>query len=180
MDVQTAVARKTGYSKVWIALKRTDLNDDRITVLREILIPRGADSSTAKQILFHSFGLSNATVLKMRNSHGSMIPVNSSLPVNNKHMPYVLEAVKVFQHIVPKPRTIAVTGINQSMKNRLQSITRRIERLEELVPEIKLRHQEKINQEMELLSQKMIFLNQRMQMADSHCWRGMFTRPPLW
>ncbi|XP_064411410.1 uncharacterized protein SI:ZFOS-1056E6.1 [Latimeria chalumnae] len=95
-------------------------------------------------------------------------------------MPYILEVVKTFQHVVPKTRTVAMTVINKSLKNRLQSITKRIERLEELVPEIKLRHQEKINQEMELLNQKLKFLNQRMQMADSHSWKGMFKRPPLW
>ncbi|KAL4640866.1 hypothetical protein GN956_G11243 [Arapaima gigas] len=46
---------------------------------------------------------------------------------------------------VPKPRIIA-TNINKSMKTGLQSVVRRMERLEELVPQTKLRHQEKIIQ----------------------------------
>ncbi|KAJ8359933.1 hypothetical protein SKAU_G00164580 [Synaphobranchus kaupii] len=82
--------------------------------------------------------------------------------------------------VVPRPSINATTVINKSVKTRLQSIVRRIERLEELVPQIKLRHHEKVNQEIKLLNQKLVFLNKRMQMADSHCWRGMFVRPPLW
>ncbi|XP_066553144.1 uncharacterized protein LOC136719201 isoform X2 [Amia ocellicauda] len=177
-ETTDVTGRKQGTSSAWMALKRLDLNDDRISALREVPIPRGADTAT---IVFHSFGLNNAAVaLKIRNTNGSLIPLNSILPGNNKHVPYVLEVVKIFQHIVPMPRTIALTVINKSMKTRLHSIVRRIERLEELVPEIKLRYPEKIKQEMELLSQKLIFLNKRMQTADAHSWRGMFTRPPLW
>ncbi|KAG7462943.1 hypothetical protein MATL_G00190120 [Megalops atlanticus] len=170
-----------GIAKAWIALKRLDLNDKRITALREVPIPRGVESATVRQIISSSFGLNSLhVILKIRNNRGSLIPLNSSIPVNSKHTPYVLEVVKFFQHVVPRPRIIATSVINRSMKTRLQSIVKRIERLEELVPQIKLRHREKINQEIKLLSQKLIFLNKRMQMADSHCWRGMFIRPPLW
>ncbi|KAG5831246.1 phenazine biosynthesis-like domain-containing protein isoform X1 [Anguilla anguilla] len=153
--------------------------DDRITALREISIQR--ESATVRQTICGSFGLNAAhVILKVRNSRGSLIPLNSSIPANSKHAPYVLEVVKIFQHVVPRPCINDTTVINKSMKTRLQSIVRRIERLEELVPQIKLRRHEKVNQEIKLLSQKLVFLNKRMQMADSHCWSGMFVRPPLW
>ncbi|XP_039594027.1 uncharacterized protein si:zfos-1056e6.1 [Polypterus senegalus] len=182
MAMQTAPGdRRHDSLKVWVAMKRFDLNDSRIISLKEIHIPCGSESAAVKEILCHSFRLNSSTaVFKMRNINGSLIPINSDLTENNKHKPYILEVVNTFQHVVPRSRTVAVTVINKSMKNRLQNITRRIERLEELVPEIKLRHQEKINQEMEFLRQKLVFLNQRMQMADSHSWTGMFRRPPLW
>ncbi|KAF3838172.1 hypothetical protein F7725_009940, partial [Dissostichus mawsoni] len=46
----------------------------------------------------------------------------------------------------PAPRTIPMTVMNKSMKTRLQTIDRRIQRLEELLPEIKLRRDEKLSQ----------------------------------
>ncbi|KAJ8393268.1 hypothetical protein AAFF_G00063400 [Aldrovandia affinis] len=181
-DMEHICSDKTrGVTKVWIALKRLDLNDDRITALREVTIKMGVESATVRQIISSYFGLNSAPVtLKIRNNRGSLIPLNSCIPVNSKHTPYVLEVVAIFQHVVPRPRVNATTVINKSTKTQLHSIVRRIERLEGLVPQIKLRHDEKINQEIKLLSQKLIFLNKRIQMADTHCWKGMFIRPPLW
>ncbi|XP_043925441.1 uncharacterized protein LOC122800030 [Protopterus annectens] len=172
---------KCNTLKIWISLKRTDLNETRITVLKDVYIPREADSTTVKQILIRSFGVSDVDlILKLRNNSGFLIPINSDLLKNSKQTPYILEVVHVFQHVVPKPRTVAMIVINKSLKSRLQSITKRIERLEAIIPEIKLRHQEKISKEIALLNQKLNFLNQRMLMADSHHWKGMFKRPPLW
>ncbi|XP_061084879.1 phenazine biosynthesis-like domain-containing protein [Conger conger] len=155
--------------------------DGRITALREIPIQRDFESANVRQIICSSFGLNGAhVILKIRNSRGSLIPLNSSIPANSKHAPYVLEVVKIFQHVVPRPCINATTVICKNIKTRLQSIVRRIEKLEELVPQSKLIHHEKLNQEIKLLSQKLVFLNKRMQMADSQCWGGMFVRPPLW
>ncbi|KAJ8250452.1 hypothetical protein COCON_G00223740 [Conger conger] len=162
-------------------LSLLDLNDGRITALREIPIQRDFESANVRQIICSSFGLNGAhVILKIRNSRGSLIPLNSSIPANSKHAPYVLEVVKIFQHVVPRPCINATTVICKNIKTRLQSIVRRIEKLEELVPQSKLIHHEKLNQEIKLLSQKLVFLNKRMQMADSQCWGGMFVRPPLW
>ncbi|KAJ8359932.1 hypothetical protein SKAU_G00164570 [Synaphobranchus kaupii] len=59
-------------AKAWIALKRLDLNDDRITALREIPIQRGLESATVRQIICSSFVLNAAhVILKIRNSRGS-------------------------------------------------------------------------------------------------------------
>uniref|UniRef100_A0A3Q1EJX5 Si:zfos-1056e6.1 n=1 Tax=Acanthochromis polyacanthus TaxID=80966 RepID=A0A3Q1EJX5_9TELE len=115
----------------------------------------------------------------IRNHRGCLIPLNSSIPANSKH-PYVLEVAKIFQH-QPRPRTIPMIVINKSMKTRLQTIDRRlqIQRLNDLLPQIKLRHNEKLTQEIECLSQKLKFLHKRMQ-ADSHSWKGVLTRAPLW
>ncbi|XP_053476715.1 uncharacterized protein si:zfos-1056e6.1 isoform X3 [Ictalurus furcatus] len=137
--------------------------------------------SISSKIVAHSFRLEVAQVtFKIRNSHGFLIPLNGSIPVNTKQMPYVLEVTRYFQHVNAKSRDIAMTVISRSFKSRLQSIVRRIERLEELLPQIKQKQNEKMVKDVELLNQKLIFLHKRMQMAESYCWEGMFKRAPLW
>ncbi|XP_076141534.1 uncharacterized protein LOC143124113 [Alosa pseudoharengus] len=166
--------------KIWIALKRLDQNDERVIALREVSITRDAEVATVKEVITHSFGLASHVTLKIRNSHGSLIPLNNSLPGSTKQRPHVLEVAKTFQHVTPRPRVVAMTVIHKSLKSRLQSVVRRIERLEELLPRIKLQHHEKMNKDIELLNQKLVFLHKRMKMADSHCWKGRLIRPPLW
>ncbi|XP_078260842.1 uncharacterized protein LOC144596450 isoform X2 [Rhinoraja longicauda] len=176
-----AAATQVDSSRIWIALKRLDLNDDEITIVKDVWILQELDAAAAKQVIFHSFGLEDSIlVLKLRNSQGSLIPISSKLNVNSKQSPYILEVVKLFQHVAPKPRTATLTVINKGLKNGLQSIMKRIERLEKLAPEIKMKWRNKLHEEMGLLNQKLHFLDQRMQVADSHNWKGMFKCPPLW
>ncbi|XP_046732573.1 uncharacterized protein si:zfos-1056e6.1 isoform X2 [Silurus meridionalis] len=167
---------------VWIALKRLDLNDDRVIALREVHIPRGTKITT---IVAHSFRLDvDQVTFKVltiiRNNQGFLIPLNGCIPLNAKQMPHVLEVSKYYQHVNANPRNIAMTVINKSLKSRLQSIVRRIERLEDLLPQIKQKQNEQMIKDIELLNQKLKFLHKRMQMAESYCWEGMFKRAPLW
>ncbi|KAF4090104.1 hypothetical protein AMELA_G00048090 [Ameiurus melas] len=180
-DQSADMSGPVAHVAVWIALKRLDLNDDRVIALREVHIPRGTKMATVKQIVAYSFRLDVAQVtFKIRNSEGFLIPLNGRIPVNTKQMPYVLEVTRYFQHVNAKSRDIAITVISRSFKSRLQSIVRRIERLEELLPQIKQKQKEKMVKEVEQLNQKLIFLHKRMQMAESYCWEGMFKRAPLW
>ncbi|XP_048456555.1 uncharacterized protein si:zfos-1056e6.1 [Rhincodon typus] len=118
---------KTSPTRIWIALKRLDLNDDEVTIVKDVGILRGLDNAAAKQVLFNSFGLTDITlVLKLRNSRGYLVPINGELSVNNRQSPYILEVTKLFQHVVPKPRTDAMTMINKGLKSRLQSIMKRV------------------------------------------------------
>ncbi|XP_068587048.1 uncharacterized protein si:zfos-1056e6.1 [Cebidichthys violaceus] len=173
--------RSPRVSKAWIALRRLDKHDDRVVALREVSIPPAAEATMIIQIITTTFGLNSSDVIfKLRNHRGCLIPLNSSIPANSKHMPYVLEVAKIFQHVRPKPRTITMTVINKSMNTRLQTIDKRIQRLEELLPQIKLRRNEKLSQEIECLNQKLRFLHKRMQVADSRSWKGVLTRAPLW
>ncbi|XP_034044135.1 uncharacterized protein si:zfos-1056e6.1 [Thalassophryne amazonica] len=166
---------------VWIALRRLDKNDDRVVALREVSIPETADVTVITEIISDTFGLKSSDILfKLRNHRGCLIPLNSHIPVNSKHMPHVLEVVKVFQHVFPKARTIPMTVINKTMKTRLQTIDRRIQRLEDLLPQIKLQQNEKLGQEIDCLNQMLKFLHKRMQVVDSHSWKGVLTRAPLW
>ncbi|XP_062851094.1 uncharacterized protein si:zfos-1056e6.1 isoform X2 [Trichomycterus rosablanca] len=168
----------SAHATVWIALKRLDLNDNRVVALRKVHIPRGTKMTT---IVAYSFRLDLAQVtFKLRNSQGFLIPLNDSIAVNSKQMPYVLEVAKYFQHVSARPRNIAMTVINKSLKSRLQNIVRGMEKLEELLPEIKKKQHEKMIKDIELLNQKLQFLHKRMEMAESYCWEGMFKRAPLW
>ncbi|XP_056106029.1 uncharacterized protein si:zfos-1056e6.1 [Rhinichthys klamathensis goyatoka] len=166
-------------STIWIALKRLDLNDNRVTALREVHIPTGAKVTTIRQILAHSFRLDTSQLtLKMRNNQGSLIPLNCCMPPNRKQMPYVLEVAKNYQHVNPRPRSIPI--LNKTLKSRLQNIVKQIERLEDLLPQIKLKHHEKMTKDIELLNQKLVFLHKRMQTSECCCWEGMLRRAPLW
>uniref|UniRef100_UPI00398F7C1A uncharacterized protein n=1 Tax=Pristiophorus japonicus TaxID=55135 RepID=UPI00398F7C1A len=112
---------------IWIALKRLDLNDDEVKIVKDICISGGLGTAATKQVLFHSFGLEDTTfVLKLRNSRGSLIPINGELSVNSKQSPYILEVAKLFQHVLHKPRTDAMTAVNKGSKNRLQTIMKRV------------------------------------------------------
>ncbi|XP_038664488.1 uncharacterized protein si:zfos-1056e6.1 isoform X2 [Scyliorhinus canicula] len=139
---------KTSHIDIWIALRRLDLNDEEVPIVKDVCIARGLDTTATKQL---------------RDSRGSLVPMNGELNVNSKQLPYILEVTKLFQHVVPKTRTDVMTVINKGLKNRLQSIMKRIERIEELAPEVKMRRQDKLNEEIELLNQKLRFLNQRME-----------------
>ncbi|XP_056617235.1 uncharacterized protein si:zfos-1056e6.1 isoform X1 [Triplophysa dalaica] len=169
------------YDTVWIALKRLDLNESRATALREVHMPSDANVATVTQILAHSFRLDESqTTFKIRNSHGCLIPLNCRMPANSKQMPYVLEVAKNFQNVNPRPRSIPMNVINKTIKPQLQSILKRIERLEDLLPKVKQKHHEKISTDIEFLNQKLLFLHKRMQTAESYCWEGMLRRAPLW
>uniref|UniRef100_A0A1A8QVF2 Uncharacterized protein n=2 Tax=Nothobranchius pienaari TaxID=704102 RepID=A0A1A8QVF2_9TELE len=168
-------------STVWIALRRLDKNDKRVVALREVSIPSATQVSMVTEIITSSFRLNSLNlILKIRNHHGHLIPLNCSIPANSKHTPHVLEVTRVFQHVRPKPRTVPMTVINKSMKTRLQAIDRRMQKLNDVLPQIKPRHNEKLMQEIESLKQKLTFLYQRMQVADSHSWKGTLSRAPLW
>ncbi|XP_058485758.1 uncharacterized protein si:zfos-1056e6.1 [Solea solea] len=172
---------KSRVLKVWIALKRLDKNDDRVVALREVSIPPAADVTLIRQIIMSTFGMNSSDLIfKIRNQRSCLIPLNSFIPANSKHMPYVLEVSKIFQHVFPRPKIIPTTMINKTMKTRLQHIDARIQRLDDLLPQIDLRRNEKLAQEIECLNQKLGFLQKRMQVADSHSWKGTLTRAPLW
>ncbi|XP_039979632.1 uncharacterized protein si:zfos-1056e6.1 isoform X4 [Xiphias gladius] len=158
------------------------------------------------QIITTTFGLNSPDVIfKIRNHRGCLIPLNSSIPANSKHMPYVLEVAKIFQHVCPKPRTIPMTVINKSMKTRLQSIDRRIpvfyyrfrewrtfclrsnsgamKNLARLFVHLYIPPDpglSVLSQEIECLNQKLRFLQKRMEVADSRSWKGGLTKAPLW
>ncbi|RVE72616.1 hypothetical protein OJAV_G00039200 [Oryzias javanicus] len=170
-------------SPVWIRMQPRGMNvyaDDQVETLREVLIPTAAESTAIRQVLTESFGIdSEGVILKMRNHQGRLIPLSSCTGASSQHRPLLLEVTQTFQHVHPKPRTVPMTVISRK-KTRLQAARRRIQRLEELLPDIKLKQNDKLAQELQCLEQKLRFLAHRMQVASSHRWRGGLDRAPLW
>ncbi|XP_036067884.1 uncharacterized protein si:zfos-1056e6.1 [Oryzias melastigma] len=169
---------------VWIRMEPRGKNvsaDDQVETLREVLIPTAAESTAIRQVLTESFGIdSEGVVLKIRNHQGRLIPLSSCTGASSEHTPLLLEVTQTFQHVHPKPRSVPLTVITRSKKTRLQAACCRIQRLEELLPEIKLKQNDKLAQEIQCLKQKLRFLTQRMQVTSSHSWTGGLDRAPLW
>ncbi|XP_022107215.1 uncharacterized protein LOC110988206 [Acanthaster planci] len=170
--------------KIWVIVNRVDLGGTpsfERQAATPVLLPQNTSSAEVQQAVRKALQLKDETlVLKLRNSRGSLIPINSHVTSNSKFMPYTLEVVQRYQHIKPMPRSVKLNGFSEITKVRLQKIMRRLEQLERSVPELRNRREEKIKQEMEELNEKMKFLNKRMQEAEGHKWKGMFKKHPLW
>ncbi|XP_038079415.1 uncharacterized protein LOC119746510 [Patiria miniata] len=170
--------------KIWVVVNRIDLGGTpsfERQAATPILLPQNVCCTEVQRAIRNKLQIKEDTlVLKLRNSRGSLIPINSHVTSNSKFMPYTLEVVQRYQHVKPLPRTVKLNGFSEVTKVRLQKIMRRIQQLEQTVPELRNRREDKITQEMEELNEKMRFLNKRMQDAEGHKWKGMFKKHPLW
>lgn len=119
-------------------------------------------------------------VLKLRNHRKSLIPINSHIVQNTKFQPYTLEVVKRFQNVKPQARSAPISGYTEMIKQRLENLLRRIEKLEDIVPEMKQNREKKMQKEMEGIDENLKFIRQRIEESESHKWQGMFTKHPLW
>ncbi|XP_072533768.1 uncharacterized protein [Salminus brasiliensis] len=151
------------HTAVWVALKRLDLND--LSPLLQTGRCSGDIQDPKRPRLFNPF----------EQLHTGEQQTNAIRLGGGK----ILSAWYDY-YVNARPRSTAMTVIHRSLKSRLQGIVRRIERLEELLPQIKQKQQDKMIKDIELLNQKLKFLHKRMQMAESCCWEGMFRRAPLW
>ncbi|XP_077977803.1 uncharacterized protein LOC144433373 [Glandiceps talaboti] len=170
--------------KIWLVTNRLDEGEE-VDLEHQPPIPitvaEDVESDYIQQVFRETLSLNDANlVLKLRNSRGSLIPINCHIQPNTKLVPYVLEVVKRYQHVQPKPKTVNIPNYNDSMRGKLSNIVKRLDKLEELIPELRNTRNEKIKKEMEELNEKMRFLNQRMQQAESQKWKGMFKKHPLW
>ncbi|KAL5009748.1 hypothetical protein ScPMuIL_012053 [Solemya velum] len=140
--------------KIWILVKRYDLTDNgphnETEVCVRILEGYGADEIRA--VLMQTFGIDEErVVLKLKNSRGSLIPIGPNIAPNSKSVPYVLEVVRLYQNIKPKPRSIKISRYNETMRNKITAIIERIEHLEAAIPELSQMRNQKITVEMEEL-----------------------------
>ncbi|XP_033636037.1 uncharacterized protein LOC117297022 [Asterias rubens] len=171
-------------AKIWVVVNRIDLGGTpsfERQAASSIQLTQNASSGEVQHAVRKALELQGENlVLKLRNSRGSLIPVNSHIVPNSKFMPYTLEVVQRYQNVKPMPRSVKLNGFSDVTRVRLQKIIKRIEQLEENVPELRNRREDKITKEMDYLNEKMRFLNKRMQEAESLKWKGMFKRHPLW
>ncbi|XP_014665775.1 PREDICTED: uncharacterized protein LOC106807825 isoform X2 [Priapulus caudatus] len=150
----------------WIALKPEYITDgdgesgSGELVMRSVVLHPGCDSHFVQQYVRDAFNLNEDNlVLKLRNTRGCLVPINSEITPNEKSSPYILEVCNTYQHIKPIPRTLQTSNYNHTLHNKLQNL---------------------LTREMQELERKLDFLNSRMRQADSSKWKGMFKRNPLW
>lgn len=133
--------------------------------------------------LAEQLGLSEfekTSVLKLRNGRGSLIPLSRRTPENTVTSPYILEVCRRYSSVKPSPRRIDVPSYNETYQRKLTIFTKRISRLEETLPQLSLLRDAKLSAEVKTLEQRLMFLNSKLQEADSRQWKGMFTKHPLW
>lgn len=80
----------------------------------------------------------------------------------------------------PQARSAPISGYTEMIKQRLENLLRRIEKLEDIVPEMKQNREKKMQKEMEGIDENLKFIRQRIEESESHKWQGMFTKHPLW
>ncbi|XP_070568315.1 uncharacterized protein [Ptychodera flava] len=170
--------------KIWVVSNRIDLGED--TDLEHeppisMTITDDLESESVQQVFRDTLDLSDDTlILKLRNSRGSLIPINCHIQANSKLVPYVIEVVRRYQNVQPRPKTVQMPNYNETMASKLSNIMKRIDKLEEMCPQLRNKRNEKIKKEMEELNEKMRFMNQRMRQAEAQKWKGMFKKHPLW
>ncbi|CAH1798916.1 unnamed protein product, partial [Owenia fusiformis] len=172
--------------KIWVQVKRYDLavHDEDMeppTSLSYIETNNDMEPQYIHQLLRQRFRIrDDSLVLKLRNNRGSLVPINSSLLPTQKSVPYILEVVKVYQNNKPQPRNVQRTNYNETLKKKLDSFDDRIEKMEAICPELRIRRDAKLKREMEELDRKLVFLNKRFQQAEPVNWEGMFRKNPMW
>ncbi|XP_060574696.1 uncharacterized protein LOC132732316 [Ruditapes philippinarum] len=171
-----------GKKKIWLRLKRLDTGDDGNGMVHCIDISEDQSGKQIKETILQSCDLCNIKniVLKLRNQRGSLIPITWNVSANSSSRPYVLEVVKVHQNIQAQPRSIKIKNYNETTREKLTEITKRIEKLEAAAPDLKQRRNDKINREMKEVEQMLEFLGKRLKDAENVNWKGMFKKNPLW
>lgn len=119
-------------------------------------------------------------VLQLRNRRGSLIPMNGRLQKNTRDTPYSLDVLLEYQRVTPKPRSVKSKIYTATALTQIQNIMQRINMLEENIPQLRNRREEKIKYELEELDRKLNFLRKRFQDADQSTWTGIIKKSPLW
>ncbi|XP_033740196.1 uncharacterized protein LOC117327364 isoform X1 [Pecten maximus] len=171
-----------GVRKIWVELKRLDLEDSpEYKVTQSIQIREDYGSDEIRSIIKETFQLhDDDMVLKLRNHRGSLMPISCNIASNSKSVPYSLEVVHKYQNVKPKARSVKRDRYNETMKRKITEILARIEKLENATPELRERQNKIITTEMEELEKKLGFLTKRFHEADNTTWKGMFKKNPFW
>ncbi|XP_052808500.1 uncharacterized protein LOC128237208 [Mya arenaria] len=168
--------------KIWIRLKRKDIGEENCSGVFCVEISFGQSSQEIKEEISSTCSLCDLknVVYKLRNHRGSLVPLTWNLAANSSSRPYLLEIVRVHQNIKPKPRSITIKSVNDTVKEKLTDIMSRIEKLENASPALKEKRNDKIDMEMKKVEQTLEFLDRRMHDAENVSWKGMFKKNPLW
>jgi len=119
-------------------------------------------------------------VLKLRNGRGSLVPLSRSMPTNTITSPYSLEVCEKFSSVKPDQKQIKIPTYSETVNRKIENFTKRLEKLEGTVPDLPDRRKAKLDAEMRDLERRLNFLDSKLKEAESHRWKGMFKKQPLW
>ncbi|XP_005099409.3 uncharacterized protein LOC101853003 [Aplysia californica] len=168
---------------VWFAVKRLDLNDTEPSDVISLQMNEEEKVTEVTQSLRSILQLNNADlILRLRNSRGSIIPLNGKLCMTASSFtsPFTLEVVRHFQSVEPAPNSLELTQYAESLKERVMDVQDRINTLESTMENMQEMRHDKIYQEISKLENTVNFLTRRIEEAEMIEWRGMFVKNPLW
>ncbi|XP_076466780.1 uncharacterized protein LOC143298013 [Babylonia areolata] len=173
------MAEKVVWITVTLRFSCSDVDSDT-----SLISIKTADGETMKQLSAKVCRLLNLStsgyVFQLRNARGSLIPLNGKLEENTKENPYLLSVFKEYQTVMPKPRSVQADTFSSTIHNQTQMFLSRISNLENTIPELKVKREEKIKQEIQELEDKLNFLQKRFNEADQMEWTGIIKKSPLW
>ncbi|KAL8624978.1 hypothetical protein ACOMHN_039865 [Nucella lapillus] len=169
---------------VWMLVKRLDKSFSEGDKEAHLMSIQTVDGETMKQLSAKVRGLlqleDSGFVLQLRNERGSLIPLNGKLEENTKETPYKLSVLTEYQTVSPKPRSIQADNYTSTVHNQTQMFLSRISNIENSIPELKVKREQKIKQEIRELEDKLNFLQKRFNEADQMEWMGGIKKSPLW
>ncbi|XP_046582723.1 uncharacterized protein LOC124290080 [Haliotis rubra] len=139
--------------KIWVVVKRFDVDDEIADSdhgdAASMDINDNEDTEMVRLALRNTFSISDPDlILKLRNTRGSLIPINSRIEANSNDVPYVLEVVRLYQNVMPCERSVQLSRYRDTVRTKLSEITMRLQALETATPELNNRRSEKIKAEM--------------------------------
>ncbi|KAK7494544.1 hypothetical protein BaRGS_00014197 [Batillaria attramentaria] len=198
---------------IWLSLNNLCGSQEEVVKELSLLPVEVNENESVKQVtakVLHLLGLEEkGIVLQLRNNRGSLVPLNGKLQKNTKETPYSLDVLLEYQRVTPKPRSVKVNVRTATIVAQIQNIMQRITMLEESIPELKVKREEKIRHfthvfdgkegcmrggllhsmnikhsnaqsELEELDRKLNFLRARFNEADQTTWTGIIKKSPLW
>ncbi|XP_025099568.1 uncharacterized protein LOC112567186 [Pomacea canaliculata] len=167
--------------RVWMLVHRLDHAEDPRSNLLCLEIREGETVKEVSKKVTRDLNLpKTGIILQLRNQRGSLIPLNGRLEENSKDVPYTLDILHEYQRVHPKPRSVKTNTYTATILRQIKEISKRISRLEESIPELKVKREEKMKQEVDELERKLSFLKKRLSEADKTQWTGIIKKSPLW
>ncbi|KAK7108682.1 uncharacterized protein [Littorina saxatilis] len=169
---------------VWMTVSRLyDTSSDTDGELK-LLGVQTAEGESVKQVsakVRKLLGLKNTGyVLQLRNDRRSLVPLNGKLHKNTRETPYSLDVLLEHQRVKPQARSVKADTYSSTIINQTQIFLSRISNLENSIPELKVKREEKIKREIRELEDKLNFLQKRFNEADQTEWTGIIKKSPLW
>ncbi|XP_020914258.2 uncharacterized protein LOC110251848 [Exaiptasia diaphana] len=174
---------KMATKAIWVMVREeTDVKEVKISSEPECSTSYVEDRRILLQSLCLQLGIvySPDKVYKFRNGRGSLVVLNRSMTPNTIASPFILEICETHKTAEPGQKQAFVVGNSKTCQRKFESMSKRVERLENMIPDLPMLREEKLTNEMKDVESRLSFLNERMKEAESQEWKGMFKKHPLW